>query len=120
MKLKAQKVKEHHDSGLACLRERETISISQRPILEGNVGFVHVGMDKGIIMSQMQSAMVQATLPPFGHLYHQYLHGIFLREQNIPASEQTYRLLPKNLPLMIFPPQSISVRRMKSVSWLIP
>jgi PAS domain S-box-containing protein len=29
------------------------------PILEGAIGFVHVGMDKGIIMSQMQSAMVR-------------------------------------------------------------
>lgn len=29
------------------------------PILEGAMGFVHVGMDKGIIMSQMKSAMVR-------------------------------------------------------------
>lgn len=29
------------------------------PILEGAIGFVHVGMDKGIIMSQMQSAMLR-------------------------------------------------------------
>jgi PAS domain S-box-containing protein len=29
------------------------------PILEGAIGFVHVGMDKGIIMSQMKSAMVR-------------------------------------------------------------
>ena len=29
------------------------------PILEGAVGFVHVGMDKGIIMSQMASAMIR-------------------------------------------------------------
>jgi PAS domain S-box-containing protein len=29
------------------------------PIVEGAMGFVHVGMDKGIIMSQMKSAMVR-------------------------------------------------------------
>ncbi len=29
------------------------------PILEGAIGFVHVGMDKGIIMSQMKSAMMR-------------------------------------------------------------
>jgi len=29
------------------------------PILEGTIGYVHVGMDKGIIMSQMQAAMVR-------------------------------------------------------------
>ena len=29
------------------------------PILEGAIGFVHVGMDKGIIMSQMKSAMIR-------------------------------------------------------------
>ena len=29
------------------------------PILQGAIGFVHVGMDKGIIMSQMKSAMVR-------------------------------------------------------------
>lgn len=29
------------------------------PILEGAFGFVHVGMDKGIIMSQMKSAMIR-------------------------------------------------------------
>jgi PAS domain S-box-containing protein len=29
------------------------------PILQGTIGFVHVGMDKGIIMSQMQSAMMK-------------------------------------------------------------
>ena len=29
------------------------------PILQGAIGFVHVGMDKGIIMSQMKSALVR-------------------------------------------------------------
>ncbi len=29
------------------------------PILQGAIGFVHVGMDKGIIMSQMKSAMIR-------------------------------------------------------------
>jgi PAS domain S-box-containing protein len=29
------------------------------PIVEGAVGYVHVGMDKGIIMSQMKSAMIR-------------------------------------------------------------
>lgn len=29
------------------------------PILEGTIGYVHVGMDKGIIMSQMQAAMAR-------------------------------------------------------------
>jgi signal transduction histidine kinase/HAMP domain-containing protein len=29
------------------------------PILEGVIGYVHVGMDKGIIMSQMKSAMIR-------------------------------------------------------------
>jgi PAS domain S-box-containing protein len=36
----------------------EVIDISA-PIVEGAVGYVHVGMDKGIIMSQMQTAMVR-------------------------------------------------------------
>jgi PAS domain S-box-containing protein len=34
------------------------INISS-PIVEGAVGYVHVGMDKGIIMSQIQSAMIR-------------------------------------------------------------
>ena len=32
------------------------------PILEGMAGYVHVGMDKGIIMSQMQSAMMRQLI----------------------------------------------------------
>jgi PAS domain S-box-containing protein len=31
----------------------------EAPVLEGTVGYVHVGMDKGIIMSQMGTAMVR-------------------------------------------------------------
>src|SRR5512143_375006 len=40
------------------IRNRHYIDISA-PIVEGAVGYVHVGMDKGIIMSQLRSAMMR-------------------------------------------------------------
>ena len=40
------------------IRGRNYIDISA-PIVEGAVGYVHVGMDKGIIMSQLRSAMMR-------------------------------------------------------------
>jgi len=56
--LKAQKVKGISIQDLRVSGIGDYIDISAS-ILEGNVGYVHVGMDKGIIMSQMQSAMVR-------------------------------------------------------------
>lgn len=57
-KLKTQKTKIISPQDLYIFGRGEYIDISA-PILEGTIGYVHVGMDKGIIMSQMQSAMVR-------------------------------------------------------------
>jgi PAS domain S-box-containing protein len=57
--IKAQKTKaEIKIQDLRISGRGDFINISA-PILEGAIGFVHVGMDKGIIMSQMKSAMIR-------------------------------------------------------------
>jgi PAS domain S-box-containing protein len=59
MKIKNERTKELPKiQDLVIEGKGDFIDISA-PILEGAIGFVHVGMDKGIIMSQMQSAMVR-------------------------------------------------------------
>jgi len=59
MKIKGEKTKSvTRIQDLRLEGKGDFIDISA-PILEGAIGFVHVGMDKGIIMSQMQSAMIR-------------------------------------------------------------
>ena len=117
--LKSQKMRALRFRTYMSLGKGITLDISA-PILEGNVGYVHVGMDKGIIMSQMQSAMVRQLYLLSVIFILEYLHGLFFREQNITAPEQNSLITPKNLLPMIFRPQSISDRRTKSAYWLIP
>ena len=56
LKIKEETIPKTQD--LHVIGKGDFIDISA-PILEGAIGFVHVGMDKGIIMSQMKSAMMR-------------------------------------------------------------
>jgi len=82
------------------------------PILEGMAGYVHVGMDKGMIMSQMQAAMIRHSplFPLFS--YSALLWPIFLSIRSLSRS-MNCRNMRENLHLMIFLPMSISNHMMR-------
>ncbi len=65
------------------------------PILQGAIGFVHVGMDKGIIMSQMKSAMVRQLYLLSIIFVLSIADGLHICQQSLSTLEQTYGICKK-------------------------